>query len=115
MANELTEQLFEAMSIIAQAKVSNLPYDQTIVCTIVDNADAKEKNEYTVTDGTSTFIAYSENTDYRVNTKVYVTIPNNDMLNKKHITGTYVEDNNAKYETYISPMDNFLDLTGDLA
>lgn len=115
MANELTEQLFEAMSIIAQAKVSNLPYDQTIVCTIVDNANAKEKNEYTVTDGTSTFIAYSENTDYRVNTKVYVTIPNNDMLNKKHITGTYVEDNNAKYETYISPMDNFLDLTGDLA
>lgn len=115
MANEFTEQLFEAMSIIASAKISNLPYDQTIVCNIVDNVNAKDKNEYTVTDGTSTFVAYSDNMDYRVNTKVYVTIPNNDMLNKKHITGVYVEDENAKYETYISPMNNFVDLTGDLA
>jgi len=113
MAGSITEQLFDAINLIASKKVSNLPYDQTIVCTITDNSNANN-GEYTVNDGTSEFITYSENPDYRVNTRVYVNIPNNDRLNKTHITGEYIEDDNANYTTYISPMNNFVDLTGDL-
>lgn len=113
MAGSLSEQLFDAINLIASKKVSNLPYDQTIVCTIVDNTNAVN-GEYTVNDGTSEFVTYSENPDYRVNTRVYVNIPNNDRLNKTHITGEYIEDANGNYQTYISPMNNFVDLTGDL-
>jgi hypothetical protein len=94
MADNYVEQLFEAIDIITQKKLENLPYDQTIVCTIVSNENA-ENNEYIVTDGTTTFNAYSENTTYRKNAKVYVTIPNNDMLNKKQITGLYIEGGNG--------------------
>ena len=91
MADTLTERLFQAIDIIASKKVSDLPYDQTVICTILDNSNAHE-GVYTVTDGTSTFDAYSENDTYRINNRVYVTIPNGDMDNNKHITGLYVVD-----------------------
>ena len=113
MANNITEQLFDAISLIASKKVADLPYDKTLVCQVIDNANA-DKGEYTVSDGTSEFLAYSENATYRINSKVYVTVPGNDMLNKKYIAGLYVEDSNGAYASYISPMDNFLDMTGDI-
>ena len=114
MANNFTEQLFNAIDIIASKKVADLPYDKTVICKITDNTNA-ENGEYTVSDGTSEYLAYSENTSYRVSSKVYVTIPGSDMLNKKLIVGQYIEDSNGIYETYISPMNNFVDCTGDLA
>ena len=113
MATKIAESLFDAINIIASKKVSDLPYDKTLICTIVDNSNA-EKGEYTVTDGVSEFLAYTEVTDYRNNAKVYVTIPNGDMLNKKYIASLYVADESNNFETYISPMDNFVDLTDDI-
>jgi len=76
--NTLAESLFEAINLIASKKVSDLPYDKTVICTITDTSKA-DQNEYTVTDNTSTFTAYSENTEYGLNAQVYVTIPNGDM------------------------------------
>ena len=111
--NTLAESLFEAINLIASKKVSDLPYDKTVICTITDTSKA-DQNEYTVTDNTSTFTAYSENTEYGLNAQVYVTIPNGDMQNKKYISGLYISDENGDYITYVSPMNSFVDLTGDL-
>jgi hypothetical protein len=74
----IAEAICEATKIISESVVKGVAYDKTLTCTIT-NADNKDKGEYTVTDGSSTFTAYSENTGYTVNTVVYVTVPNGDF------------------------------------
>ena len=90
---DYNELLCEAMSIIAGSRVQDLPFDKTIVCTITDNSK-KDKGIYTVSDGTITFDATSENTKFSMNDKVYVTIRQNNMSNDKQITGLYIEKDN---------------------
>ena len=63
---ENLDKLFTAVDTIIQKRIENLPYDKTIIATITDASKAEE-GCYTVDDGTSTFLAYSENTDYREN------------------------------------------------
>ena len=109
---QMLEELFEAVSYIADSKVKKVNFNRTIVCTITNN-DNRDKGEYTVTDGTSSFLAYSENTTYAKDIKVYVTIPNGDYDNQKLIVGKYVEES-SEYFTYSSPLDSFVDLTGNL-
>ena len=82
----MAENLFEAMDIITSKRLSALEYDKTLVCTIESVEDAKN-GIYKVTDGVSHFTAYSENTEYKEKTKVYVKVPNGDMGNQKIITG----------------------------
>lgn len=60
------EQLFEGISIIARKQIENVSYDKTIICTITNNDNSKN-GEYQVTDGSTKFTAYSENSTYKVN------------------------------------------------
>lgn len=113
MANEIAEKLFEAVDILASAKISNLQYDKTLICTIESISNA-QKGEYKVTDGSSHFLAYSENTKYTEGTRVYVNVPNGDMGNQKIITGKYVSSDTDEYYPYVPPLDDFIDITNNL-
>jgi uncharacterized protein with PhoU and TrkA domain len=73
----IAEAICETAKIISESVVKGVAYDKTLTCTIT-NADNKDEGEYTVTDGSVTFKAYSEVTNYTVNTVVYVTIPQGD-------------------------------------
>lgn len=108
----MAENLFEAMDIITSKRLSALEYDKTLVCTIESVEDAKN-GIYKVTDGVSHFTAYSENTEYKEKTKVYVKVPNGDMDNQKIITGKYISKE-VEYISYVSPLNNFIDVTGNL-
>ena len=117
MANQATENLFNAMDEIIQARLQSLNYDTTIKAIIV-NADQAEKGIYTVAEigaeQTNKFQAQSENTSYQLNDCVYVTIPRGDTASEnKIIIGKYIEDGDAYYN-YVNPMDSFLDITGNL-
>ena len=76
----ISEEIFQAIDIITAARLADVQYDKTLICTIEDNSNA-ENGEYVVSDTSSSFKAYSDNTHYLVGTKVYVTIPNGDMNN----------------------------------
>lgn len=94
------------MSIIAQAEVAKVACDKTVTCTIIDDTN-KTEGKYRVSDGSTEFYAYSDNTTYANNNVVYVTIPNGDYTQQKIITGKYTEDSDEPY-IYTKPFDTFL-------
>lgn len=113
MANQsVSEELFQAMDVLLSKRLSVLPYDQTLICTIESTENAS-KGEYVVSDTSSSFIAYSTNTDYLLGTRVYVTVPNGDMNNQKMIIGKCVSEDGAAFN-YVPPLDDFVDITGNL-
>ena len=111
--SEAANSLFQAMDILTERQVSQLQFDKTLVCTIMEVVDAT-KGIYRVTDGTSIFTAYAEDTtEYKENTQVYVKIPNGDMVNQKIITGKYMASENDSI-TYVSPLNAFIDITSNV-
>jgi hypothetical protein len=62
------------MDIISAKALETVQYDKTIECTITSVANAKE-GKYEVSDGSKIFEAYSNDTELKVDTAVYVTIP----------------------------------------
>jgi hypothetical protein len=62
------------MDIVNAQALSHMNFDQTIVCTIKEDTYKKE-GRYTVTDTSKIFEAYSNDTTFRVEDQVYVTIP----------------------------------------
>lgn len=105
------KKLFDAMDIIAAQQVKNLQFDKTVKCSITDDSKS-DKGEYTVTDGSSTFKAYSESTKYSNGASVYVNIPNGDYNNKKLITGRYDQD--RKDYNSNDPEKSYIDITQNL-
>ena len=57
--NQLLDDVFSAIDVIAQKRIESLDFNKTVKCSIVNNINA-DKGEYTVTDGSATFLAYSE-------------------------------------------------------
>lgn len=114
MANtqEMIENLFKSIDIIADKKLKELEYDKTITCSILDNKYAS-RGEYTVSDGATVFKAYADITTYQVGQYVYVKIINGDFSNQKLIIGKYTDDD-TEYYTYVSPMNSYLDITRNL-
>ncbi len=105
------KKLFDAMDIIAAQQVKNLQFDKTVKCSITDDSKSDE-GEYTVTDGSTTFKAYSESTKYSSGASVYVNIPNGDYNNRKIITGRYDKDR-KDYNTN-DPEKSYIDITQNL-
>lgn len=85
---QYSDNLCQAIEIIANNVVQGLNYDKTILCTIT-NIDNAKQGQYTVSDGSSTYIAYSSIKTYKLNTQVYVLIPNGDYNQQKMIVGDY--------------------------
>ena len=108
------DKLFTAVDTIVSKRIENLPYDKTITATIT-NIDYASEGAYIVDDGTTTFMAYSENTDYQLNQQVYVNVPQGDYQKNRIIIGKYFpnDDNKFKYN-YVSPMNTFVNITGNL-
>lgn len=93
-SNEITQDLFEAVDTIIEERISALPYDQTIVCQIVDATD-HANGIYIVTHNYNTkFSAYADFTGYNLGDYVYVRIPEGDYTSQKVITGKYLEGSN---------------------
>lgn len=110
----IDEIIVQAMDTIVKKRLETLKYDKTIICTITDNSQAAD-GIYTVSDGEVSFTATSGNTDYRLKQNVYVLIPQGDYTQNKTIIGKYVsEDGTTEPFTWISPMNNFLNITDNL-
>lgn len=108
---DYSEILMQSMDVLVNKRLSDLQFDKTIICTIVDASNA-EKGEYEVTDGATTFTAYSKDVTFKEEDSVYITIPNGDYGNQKLIVGKHVGQGESL--TYISPLDTFINITGDL-
>lgn len=108
---DYSEILMQSMDVLVNKRLSDLQFDKTIICTIVDASNA-EKGEYEVTDGATTFTAYSKDVTFKEEDSVYITIPNGDYGNQKLIVGKHVSQGESL--TYISPLDTFINITGDL-
>lgn len=108
-----SEVLCESVKIISESLLEGLAFDKTIECTITDDS-LRTRGTYTVTDGSVSFTAYSENTSYRKNTAVYVTIPNGDYDNDKIITGKKVLGSALEPFIYNSPFSSIVDVSGNL-
>lgn len=111
MATDYSEILMQSMDILVAKRLSELQFDKTINCQITDTS-AADKGEYEVTDGATTFTAYSRDVTYKTDDSVYVTIPNGDFDNQKQIIGKYVGPGESL--NYLSPLDSYVNITGDL-
>ena len=113
--SDFMESIFDSIKIIVDKELEELAFDTTIVCRIIDDSNSKN-GKYKVTDGSITFDAYSENSEYKSGESVRVTVPNNDYSQKKFIIGKYVEDeteNNTPI-TYVSQTDSVVNISGNL-
>lgn len=110
--SNVSENLFQAMDIIIAERLNGLNYDKTILCKIEDDSK-KDKGEYIVTDGSSTFVAISKDATYTKGASVYVTVPTGDFNQQKLIVGRYIA-NNEQYATYQAPFELYIDITENL-
>ena len=88
-SNSITNNLLQAISIIAQQKVNSAKFDKTIQATIISCVDATI-GKYKVRYQDGYWYAYSQSVDvnYSPGSNVYVLIPQGDMSNYKTIIGT---------------------------
>lgn len=93
MSKDYAEELLQSIDTVISARLNDISYDRTIVCTITD-ASKRDYGQYTVTDGSTTFEAYSDNTTYMTNQQVQVTVPNGDWSAQKVIVSRYVTNDN---------------------
>lgn len=96
-ANEISEQLFQAIDAIVTERIRVLQYDKTVVATIIDNSQALYGKYKVTTDDNITFNAYAEITTYPLKEKVYVRIPGNDYTKQKIITGRYIQEDRTNF------------------
>ncbi len=109
-----SETFCDAVDIIVSEKLKQLEYDITKVCTIIDDT-YKKLGKYTVQEDSIKFEAYSINTTYNVGDMVLVTIPNGDYsMQKTIISKAVIEEDLTTAVAYTSPLENFLDFTGNI-
>lgn len=109
---QLIEDFFDSIDTIAEARVKDLKFNKTVRCEIVDTTK-KDKGEYIVTDGSTKFKAYSDNTHYVRGDYVNVTIPNGDYSAQKMITGRCMTSEEDVFN-YVSPLKSYIDITQNL-
>lgn len=109
--SNLTEELFGAISLIADDKIKNIPLDKTIICRITD-ASKKSEGKYRVQNGDILFYAFSDDTSYAKNDEVRVVVPGDDTK-QKYILGRYVKDDGSPVN-YVSPADSVINISGNI-
>jgi hypothetical protein len=62
--SDYIESLFQGVDILITKRLEDLAYDTTVICTIVDSTDCKN-GKYRVTDGSVSYIAYSDSDRFR--------------------------------------------------
>ena len=96
-ATEISEQLFQAIDAIVMERIRVLPYDKTVIATIVENNQASYGKYKVTTDDNITFYAFADTSKYELKEKVYVRIPQGDYTKQKIITGYYIPDNSISF------------------
>ena len=93
--SDLTNQLLDAMELIADRKVAAAKYDKTIQATIVSCVDA-QTGKYKIKYQGNMFYAYSNDTSTTLNDgiSVYVNVPESDFSKVKTIIGTVANKGN---------------------
>ena len=93
--SDLTNQLLDAMELIADRKVAAAKYDKTIQATIVSCVDA-QTGKYKIKYQGNIFYAYSNDTSTTLNDgiSVYVNVPESDFSKVKTIIGTVANKGN---------------------
>lgn len=94
-ANEISEQLFQAIDAIVMERIRALKYDKTVIATIIENNLALYGTYKVTTDDNITFTAYADTSKYSLKDKVYVRIPEGDYTKQKIITGYYIPEGNT--------------------
>ena len=107
------ENLFQAVDILVERRLEDVNFDRTIICTIVDDKD-KKNGCYVVSDGTIKFKAYTNDTSYKTDDQVRVSVLNGDFSEKKFISGRYTKDEQTNPITYKSPLESIIPITGNL-
>lgn len=111
---EAMENLFQAIDIITQERLSNLGYDKTIKATIIDDSKAAQGTYELEYGANNIFTAHCDaSMIYKTGMVVYVIIPQGDWNNDKLIVGKY-SNNGDDYYNYANPSDDFLDVTHNL-
>lgn len=88
MANDIANQICDAVDLLIGNRVSSLQFDKTVRATILSVED-QSIGKYRVKYQNSIFYAYSDpDQSYRPNTEVYVEIPSNDYNKDKVIIGS---------------------------
>lgn len=94
--NDYSEALFQSIDTIVTERIKRLPYDHTIVATII-NADNAYIGAYKVTtDNNTIFTAYSDIKTYNTGERVYIRITDTLYNQSKIITGKYIEQINIQ-------------------
>jgi hypothetical protein len=63
--SDILESLFKGVDILIDKKLENVSFDSTIICSVINNSNSKN-GEYKVSDGSVSYIAYSDQSDYKV-------------------------------------------------
>ena len=109
------ELFCEAIDTIVAERLNAVAKDITVLCTVVDDSKRKEgKYVVTETNAQTKFEAFSDNTEYRNDNNVYVTIPEGDMNQAKFIIGKKQKDEIEQAYTYTRPFDTIVDVSGNL-
>ena len=111
---DYSEILCQAVDTIVKQRLEGISFDQTILCTVIDDS-LREQGIYTVTNngGTTKFNAVSSITTYRKNNNVYVQIPGGDWNQQKIIVGKKNDKIEEPY-IYTSPFSQLIDISGNL-
>ena len=112
-ATEQSDNLLKAVDIISSQRISEIKFDKTVNCEIINDTN-KKNGEYTVAEGNLSYKVYSEETAYSKGDAVRVQIPEGDYSKKKYILGKQSTDSEDKPISYISPLDTVLKLTDNL-
>ena len=83
---DINENIYRAIDTIIDARLQNVNFNSTVLCTIADDSKAAS-GIFTVDNAGIKFQATSMDKSFKVNDQVYVTVPNNNFDAQKIIIG----------------------------
>lgn len=107
----MQNSIFDAISVVAEAKVKSYKADQTIEASIIDTSHSGD-GRYRVSYTGSEFDAYGAANSFYVGDVVYVTVPQGDFTKQKIIIGRKVDPQSLPSTTFNfkMPFDDFIPL-----
>lgn len=112
MAKDYADIICEAVDEIVSQRLKDISFDTTIECIIHDASEA-EQGKYICSNGSAKFIAYSENTKYKKDDAVLVSIPQGDYNKQKTIISKQVTDSTQSIN-FQKPFDTIVDIFSNL-
>lgn len=112
MAKDYANILCEAVDEIVSQRLKDVSFDTTIECVIIDASEA-EQGKYFCSNGSAKFFAFSENTKYKKDETVLVSIPQGDYNKQKTIISKQLADETQSVK-FQKPFDTIVDTTTNL-